>query len=269
MEAALETIVRDAAASCDMLVLPNLPADGPTMAAACKLARSQNLVAVRRPGHSSPFLRIATTWDAFIAGKDKKFRYKVRNSLKDLEGAGALTEGWIVAPAQVDAFYAQLLEIERNSWKVSAGMAICGSQMEQQYYRRLLPFLAARDALRANLLILDGRPIAYSLCYASGGAFRQLKTSFDDRYAELGPGSAVLNRSLQRAFESGATEFDFLGDVMQHKNQWASGVRAHCTVYLYLASWRGRLGAGVRRIADRLRRIEDAERPAHDVPATS
>lgn len=245
--------ILDHSNSCDVLVLPNLPIDSATLAAVYQLAGTRGLIAVSRPGHSSPYLSIATSWDEFIASKDKKLRYKVRNSLKDLEAAGTVREEWITSATQCDRFYADMLQIESHSWKVAAGMAISGSELEQAYYRRLLPFLAQRDALRANAIYLDENPVAYSLCYLSQGAFRQLKTSFDDRHAKLSPGSAVLHRALQRAFEAGGCEFDFLGDMMQHKNHWASGVREHRTVYLFLRSWRGRLAGRLRQFTDRLR----------------
>jgi CelD/BcsL family acetyltransferase involved in cellulose biosynthesis len=252
--AVLTAMVRECGSNNDVLVLPNVPVESRTAAAARAVTQAEGLRMLSVPGHSSPYLSITGSWANFVAGKDKKFRYKIRNVRKELEAAGRVSDEWFTGPDRLELFAAQMLEIEAHSWKAAAGMAVSGSDMEQAYYRQLLPFLANRNALRANVLYLDARPIAYSLCYESHGAFRQLKTSFDERCSELSAGSAVLQEAITKAFDSGAREFDFLGDAMLHKNQWSTGVRHHETLYIFLRSWRGRVVGQARALLMRLRR---------------
>lgn len=238
-EAVLGAIVDECSSSSDVFVVPNVSAEGASAAAVRALARARGLRLVVRPGHASPYLSITSSWDQFVAGKDKKFRYKVRNALRDLQAVGQVSEEWFTTEDKVDEFASHMLRIEANSWKAGAGMAVSGNEMERDYYQRLLPFLVARDAMRGNILYLDRNPVAYSLCYVWRGAFRQLKTSFDDRCARYSVGSAVLQHAIKRAYDEGACEFDFLGDAMPHKNQWATGVREHETMYLFQSTWRG------------------------------
>lgn len=251
--AVLDALINECARRYDVFVLPNLPVGSVSAEAVHEVARTNGVLAMSRDGHTSPYLAITSGWDEFIATKDKKFRYKVRNSLKELEAAGQVHERWFIGSADLEQFFQQMLHIEAHSWKVQAGMAISSSDLERGFYENLLPYLAREDALRANVLYLNGQPVAYSLCYQWHGVFRQLKTSFDDRCAKLSAGSAVMHSSIKRAFESGAHEFDFLGDAMPHKNQWASGVRRHTTVHVFLRTWRGRLAGRLRQIADQLR----------------
>lgn len=257
-DAVLEAIVRECRTRYDVLVLPNFPSGDCSTLAAVRIAREQGVLMGSRAGHVSPYLSINTEWDEFVAGKDKKFRYKVRNGMKELAAAGAVTEEWFTTEAGLGKFFADMLSIEAHSWKAAAEMAVSGSDMERSFYEQLLPFLVRRDALRANVLYLDGSPVAYSLCYLWRGAFRQLKTSFDDGHAKLSPGSAVLQSAIRHAFSVGAREFDFLGDAMLHKNQWASGIREHTTLHLFLHTWRGRLAGSLRGLADRFRGVTAA-----------
>lgn len=251
--ALLKAVLQDCLESYDVLVLPNLVVGSDGERAVHEFTREHRLTASVAAGHESPYLTIATDWNGFVAAKDKKFRYKVRNSLKELEAAGRVEEEWFTQEAALPRFIEHMLHIESRSWKARAGMAISGDAMEGRYYDQLLPHLARRDALRANVLQVDGRPVAYSLCYRSRGAFRQLKTSFDDTFSKQGAGSAVMQSSIRCAFESGAVEFDFLGDAMPHKNQWATGIRRHTTIQVFLPTWRGRLAGGLRQLADRMR----------------
>jgi CelD/BcsL family acetyltransferase involved in cellulose biosynthesis len=246
-EALLQMYLEDAARGCDMVVLPNLEKGERTAAAALVVADKLRVTCIERTGHTSPFLSISGDWDCFLSTKNKKFRYKVRTGLKNLEEAGAVTNRWFSTSAEVGDLLAEILRVEDNSWKVEARMAVSTSQMEHEYYRLLLPFIATRQALHANVLYLDCAPIAYSLCYISDGCVRQLKTSFDQRYARLSPGAVCHQLAIRKAFEIGAREFDFLGDVMLHKSLWASGAREHVSLYLFLPTWRGTLlGSGRR-----------------------
>lgn len=250
-EALLAMYLQDAARRCDVVVLPNVDKNGPTASAAGAVVASTGSLCIRCAGHSSPYLTIDGDWDRFLSTKSKKFRYKIRAGPKNLEQTGAVTNRWFSA-AEADELLPEILCVEQHSWKAAKGMAIGGSEMEQEYYRLLLPFIASQHALHANILYLDSMPIAYSLGYLSNGCVRQLKTSFDERFAHLSAGSVCQQLAIRKAFEIGAREFDFLGDVMPHKNLWATGVREHASLYLFLRTWRGVLSGGARRIATRV-----------------
>ena len=252
-ETVLEIYLRDAARHCDVVVLPNIAKDGRTATAVRAVARRLRIGYLERAGHASPYLTIAGDWETFLAGKSRKFRYNLRARRKNLEEAGAVVERWFSGGTEIEALVADILRVEQSSWKLAAGMAISASEKERSYYRLLLPFIAGRQALYANVLYLDAQPIAYSLCYVSDGCIRQLKTSFDARYNRVAPGILCHQTALRRAYEIGAREFDFLGDVMAHKTLWSGQVREHVSIYLFMRSWRGVALGGARRLARWLR----------------
>lgn len=248
-QALLQKYLEDAAGNCDVVVLPNVESGGRTDVAARAAASRAGLKCLTRDGHASPFLAISGSWDEFLSNKSKKFRYKVRAAVKNLSDAGTVSHRWFSDRADTEILLSEMLRIEGGSWKAAAGMAVSVSGIEGEYYRLLLPFLAARGALHANVLYLDAVPIAYSLGYVSDGCVRQLKTSYDQNYARLSPGAACHQLAIRKAFEIGAREFDFLGDVMLHKRLWATGVRRHVSLYITLGSWRGRVFDGARRVS--------------------
>lgn len=253
-EEVLEKLVQDCAGSSDVLVLPNVEVHGRTASAARSVARKLGLLLLTVPGHSSPYITVDAGWDDFLQSRPRKFRYKLRTELKHLEAAGAVVNRWFGDSKDVDDLLDDMLCIEENSWKVGADMAITNSAMERSYYRSLLPFLAARQSLHANILYLESQPIAYSLCYATKGRISQLKTSFDQRFSRLGAGSVAQRFSIQHAFEVGAREYDFLGDAMPHKLQWGASIREHESLYLYLPGLRGFVAGATRKVAAALRR---------------
>lgn len=259
----LERFIADCSRSCDVLVIPNVEQGGSTWLATFDVAGRLGLPLLARTGHISPYLKIDTTWEQFVAAKPKKFRYKLRSALKMLHSAGTPNNRWFETAEETRDLLVEIHHIEANSWKASQGMAIIDSEMERAYYAKLLPFLASQSALHANVLYLDSVPIAYSLCYLSHGCVRQLKTSFDQRFEELSPGSIVHRFAIEKAFGIRAREFDFLGDAMLHKTHWATGLREHVSIQIFLPTIRGRMLYNARRLADAGRRVlerRDAEK---------
>lgn len=217
----------------DVLHFGALLVDTPTTAGLRALARERGWRLLSEPGERSPYLRLEGDWASVLGAKSQKTRYTLRRKERRLHAAGRFEEHWYTHAEQTEDLLRAMLHVEERSWKVHAGMAISRRPQEIRYYERLLPLLARLDALRANTLILDGAPIAYSLCYRWRARWAQMKTSFDDAFRQLSPGSVVNLYAIRRACEEGDREFDFLGDVMPHKQEWTDDLRAHEDVYVY------------------------------------
>lgn len=224
----------------DILLLDNAPAEGLTRRALAQLAQAQAYALIPYPGESSPYLCVSGTWDGLLASKTKKFRYKVRRREKDLIGTGDFELRWFEGPRDTAPLLADILRIEAGSWKVAEAMDIPSRPMELRYHERLLPMLARDDLLLANVLYIRGEPAAYNLCSRWDGRIGHLKTSFQQRFAEVSPGAMAFEATLRRAFQDGCREFDFLGDEMGHKLFWSTGTRAHESLLLCSRSLEGR-----------------------------
>jgi CelD/BcsL family acetyltransferase involved in cellulose biosynthesis len=226
-----------------------LPVGGPTANAVRAQLAEFGDVLLTFPGERSPYLPITTDWEAFCKARSQKFRYNLKRKEKGLRAAGAVHEKWFAAPADVAELYDAMLAIESKSWKLEAGTAVSQRQLEQTYYQKLLPHLAARGALFANVLYLDDKPIAYNLCCSWNGRLGQLKTTFDEALRDLSPGSVVIHFAVRKAFQTGAKEFDFLGDAMPHKLEWTDEIRAHESYHVFSRHWRSRLLGRIKRYA--------------------
>lgn len=232
----------------DVLRALGITVGGPTDRALTEFARLRSAGLWRTAGDSSPYISIDKSWDEFLQTKTSNFRYNLKRKEKGLLKAGKIELRWYTTPESVPEFLSHMLAIEEHSWKTSEGMAILGDSFEKVYYQHLLPWLAREGLMSANVMLLDGSPIAYSLCYVWNGRHGQLKTSFDDRYKQLSVGRVLYMYTIQPQFAAGAREFDFLGDAMRHKMEWTAQVRAHDDIDLFAPTWRGRIVGFVRRI---------------------
>ena len=84
--------------------------------------------------------------------------------------------------------------------------------------------LAAAGRVRAWLLWLGGRPVAYLACTADGATLRYDHVGHDPAHGALSPGSVLQDAALRDLFADGAfARFDFTEGEGQHKRGLASG----------------------------------------------
>ncbi|WP_254620932.1 GNAT family N-acetyltransferase [Sphingomonas sp. CL5.1] len=82
---------------------------------------------------------------------------------------------------------------------------------------------AARDEVRAWLMFLHDRPIAYLWCGADGDTLRYEHVGHDPAHNALSPGSVLLGEALMGLFDDRFHRFDFTEGEGQHKRALASG----------------------------------------------
>jgi CelD/BcsL family acetyltransferase involved in cellulose biosynthesis len=114
-----------------------------------------------------------------------------------LEKAGRVTvarfsEGEGLGEA-VEAF----LALEKRGWKGRRGTAL-GCDAASAAVGRAL-FAAGEAGARADVLSLDGRPVAVSLALLCGGTAFLLKTAHDEELREFSPG-VLLEEAIMQAF---------------------------------------------------------------------
>lgn len=258
----LQTLVSSLGTVADLIIFPAVVASSPLERAVLEFAAASGWQTVVYESEASPYLPIDCSWDEFLASKSSNFRYSIRRKQRALQKLGRFEERWFTAIEDVEPLMNAILHIESASWKAEADMAISGRSVEQEYYGKLLPFLAERGALAANGLFLDDEPIAYSLCYTWAGKYGQLKTSFSEAYSNQSPGLVVNNGAIRRAFEEGCREFDFLGAIMPHKMHWTEHTRSHKHYYLFAPKLRMRALRAAKSFAQLIRKGSDPRRAA-------
>jgi CelD/BcsL family acetyltransferase involved in cellulose biosynthesis len=78
----------------------------------------------------------------------------------------------------------------------------------------------------------------YSLHYAN--RIHLLKVGYDPTFAAYSPSNLLLNQVLERAFDEGAEEYDFLGECADWKLRWTPLSKPHCWLFVFSNSAKGR-----------------------------
>ena len=158
-----------------------------------------------------PVLDRRASHAAFLDDHPHKGRLKdLRRRAKRLGEAGAVSFATATAGPDLDQAVAAFLALERAGWKGAAGTAMA-CRPEHAAFARALFGQKERPAqgpaqgpvqgpvgARADILALDGWPVAISLALVGGGVATLLKTAYDEYRRACAPG-LLLEAEIVRA----------------------------------------------------------------------
>lgn len=157
--------------------------------------------------------------EGFLARRNARFRRNARAALRRTRAAEVTFEH--LAPddaAAGAAAHARTLAVEERSWKSAGGNGVDRGPM-CEFYRRMLPRLAARKALRVVFARRGGEDVGYLVGGLAGELFRGLQFSFDERLRALGLGNALQLEAIDVLTQEGVALYD-LGGQSEYKARW-------------------------------------------------
>ncbi len=215
------------------LGLPRYPEDSPLVEALPEVARARDLRLFLRPTEPSRLVLTPGGWDAYLASRSRHVQHEWRRKRRQLEKRGRVEFRKVTTRADLDQALVAVLAIEEASWKQEAGLAISAQQRGRVFYPELARRCAERGWLRLYVLSVDGRPVAHLLGVRYRDRLYAVWTSYDQSYARLSPGIAVVLEALEDAFASGVTTVDLLGAEMRWKREVGNGLRKHVHACVY------------------------------------
>jgi CelD/BcsL family acetyltransferase involved in cellulose biosynthesis len=222
----------------DVLLLRDLPNDGPTSTFLEPLARADGHLTGRWESQRSPWLPLdgEPAEDRLAA----KFRANLRRRRRRLEELGPVAvraeDGRGDLEGALDAFFA----LEASGWKGRGGTALASDPRLTRFYRAWAREAAARGALAIRALTLGGRPVAMHLGLVHGGAYYLPKTAYDEAMGAMSPGQLLHREVVLECQARGLRELDFLGPDMDWKRDWQPRHRPHDWLYVYRPTLFGR-----------------------------
>lgn len=177
------------------------------------------LLALVRQRYTRSFVDLSIGFDCWLAGLSASTRQGLKRKAKRLaaETGGAIDVRRFRTPAELAAFHPVARALSARTYQER----LLGAGLPEDL--AALQRLAAADAVRAWLLYLRGRPIAYLCCTADGDTLLYTHVGHDPAFAALSPGAVLQLEALRDLFGDRFGWFDFTEGDGQHKRQMASG----------------------------------------------
>ncbi len=215
-----------------VVILPQVPSQSPTVPAICSLAQNQRFLTGRWQT-SSPYLTLEGNWDEYFNSLARKHRSNLRNRFRRLERLGKVERRVISGGAALPAALAEGYKLEAKTWKGEEGTAISSVPELDAFYSKLARIAADRGWLRLQFLELGTRKIAfdYSLQYAN--SIYVLKSGYDPEFSPFSPYNLLSYENIRDAYQQGLNVYDFLGIDDDWKMRWTSTTRVHDWLYVF------------------------------------
>jgi len=243
-EAALEAIwaaLRTRERPWDVVRLEEVPADVPALQPLLRAAERDGFPVGAWRGAHVPYLPIEGTWEDHLAKLSRNMRANLRRRYRQLREKGEVRFRCVSAPEEVAEALRIGLPLEGSGWKERQGSAIVSNPTLLGFYSEWAAVAAENGWLRLSFLEVAGAPVAFDFSTQYAGRYYDLKMGYDPNWSRLSVGQLLKAEILRRCFEAdGTREYDFLGETMKAKDDWAPMKRGHDWHFIYVNTAFGR-----------------------------
>ncbi len=183
------------------------------------------------------FADLSTTYDAYLATFSTKSRSTLRRKVRhfEKESGGSIDYRCYKTREDVERFYGLAREISAQSYQER--LLDAGLPNEAKFLADALE-AADRGNVRAYLIFLGEKPIAYLYCPTRDGIVSYAYLGYRAEHSELSPGTVLLWLVMEDLFREGVHRiFDFTegGDRSRHsqKRLFATANVACADVYVF------------------------------------
>ena len=134
---------------------------------------------------------------------------------------------------QIDAYLDTLLELHHKRWKQNDQCGAFNRRPKMtEFYQAFTPLALKQGWLKFYSLNVDGQAKAIQIGYEYQKTFYALQEGFDPHYLK-GVGNLLRSKSIQKCIENGMSEYDFLGDISNHKRRWKAEARNGFDIFIW------------------------------------
>ena len=172
---------------------------------------------------------ISRGWEHYVGGLAGRHLHNLRK-LRKMEKSKAWSTRMFSSSDSFEDGWTALLEIERHSWKHASGTSIANEPGAAAFYSSVASSCARDGMLRLHVSYHEERPVAHTLGVVHGGTYYLLKHSYDESFKQWSPGLLLVWQVMQQCAAGGLHSFDFLGDVMSWKADFATASPAYVSI---------------------------------------
>jgi CelD/BcsL family acetyltransferase involved in cellulose biosynthesis len=134
-----------------------------------------------------------------------------------------------------------LVKLHIRNWEAKGQRSLFLDTENQAFYRYLIDELAPYNAIRMDVLELNGKMIAAHFGFVWDQRIYYYKSCYDPDHSGRRPGKILLAYIIRDAWDSEAMELDLLNGNEEYKMKYASDIRTTGSLRLY----RSRLSAAM------------------------
>lgn len=189
----------------------------------------------------SIFTPLNKKYNEYLQERTAKFRNNLKRWERRIKELGCVEIHKHQDPKTISNIYKELIYIEDKSWKKIHRTSISDVKRQREFYEILCQEAMERGWLHLYFLYFNQEPVAYNMGLIKNKKYKNLKTSFDERFRSENLSSFLRAKLIENLIEDEVEEFDFHGEPYEWQREWACGLRWHKTLIVYNNTINGKI----------------------------
>ena len=205
----LEAIVRELSAESNIrtLLFESISEGSATLDKLPDAARAAGWDVAVQKEDVSPRIELPGDWEEYVSSLRKKDRHELRRKIRRLEAAGEIQHIELSAREDIETAASDFFRLHRMSTPDKQEFM---TPERELFFRDVAAKLADTGVTRLCFLELDGKRVATSLSFVSGGVRYLYNSGYDPEYRLLAVGLLNHAFTIRRSIEDGHSVFDFM-----------------------------------------------------------
>jgi len=216
----------------DALILSRIPEDSENINVIEEVLKSRGNNYEKKKILNSIIL-LGESWESFLKGLTKKFRYEIKNKQKKLFSLGDIQFERITEVEDQDRIITTLKSVGEKSWKYKDRKGISVSREGEQFYRNIMSSWGRQDKLDISILRKDNLPIAFAVRIKHNHTYYALETAYNQDFYSFSPGLVVQSILLERLFADRNIKKYELGETNDTKRRWSKEYSPEVKLNIY------------------------------------
>jgi CelD/BcsL family acetyltransferase involved in cellulose biosynthesis len=192
----------------------------------------------RIEGTVALYLSFPGDWEALCKEGPPQLRHAKRPARKFAKERGTVER---ITDRDVLRHVGEIIEVEARSWKVRDGVTRFQPGPGERLLRAVLGALGARGEVELWLARMEERPVAFLINLLTPERIYYYQGAYHEEYKKYYPGGVLHLHAMERAWNDGVREYDFMRGGAAYKADWTNGVRPVSYQALYPPTLRGRM----------------------------
>ena len=219
--------------------LCSLPVSSALLAGFREIARHRGIESHSVASNTCPVVRLAPTWEEYLAGLDKTHRHELRRKIRRSQSAGDQTFRHLTTPEEVASGMESFFRLHRASRPDKAAFL---DGVTESFFRGVGGAFAREGWMQLNLMRIDGRDVAASMAFTREDRVLLYNSGLDPDFRTYSVGIALHAADIQLAISQGKLWYDFLRGNEPYKYDF--GAKDNPIYTLTLTPSSGGEGAG-------------------------
>ncbi len=204
---ALAGFVQEGRGRWERVELRSLPADSLLLGSFREAVQRRGMESWSRDSNTCPTVRLAPTWEEYLASLSKTHRHELRRKIRRSQAAGVQTFQHLTTPEEVAAGMDSFFRLHRASRPDKAAFL---DETTASFFRSIGDAFAVEGWMRLNLMQIDGREVAASMAFSRDDRMLLYNSGLDPEYRVHSVGIALHAAEIQQAIDLGKEWYDFM-----------------------------------------------------------